>query len=166
MIVRSPTDFQYATPAAPAYPGVTNSNLTFGGVPEIGNLNSANLGYGPSVPKSTFSTYDRSPGLFSNLLSGLGFDMGTPAASGNAPTRPQARPQINTAAVDGTTGFISALQGQLGAILGNIGSSGDSPEAQMQAAGWGPEPEPQGLSMPVILAVLAVGGVIYYASKG
>ena len=99
------------------------------------------------------NTYDSSPGLFGQMFGG---------GDSNGSRQPTT---VNTAQVDGSTGFISSLGDRLGSILGAIGSTGDGPaQPQQVPVGYRGASTGGGLDGATILGVLAVAGVVYVLS--
>lgn len=150
-----------ATPSN--YTIVQPANLSFGGVAET-PITTTNLSYG-DASGTGFSSYDTSANLFTNLFSSFTGGGSGSSSTGSVGGGATVTPTVNTAAIDGATGFISNLQQQLGGILGSIGSTGDGPTMGPTQVAYQPAQD-KGLDLPVILAILAVGGVIYYATKG
>ncbi len=152
------------------------ATLSFGGVPEVTSPPvTANLSYNRPSPSTS---------IFSGFFTGNAADyvFGTPANSPatavdvnrqtaiytqNAETRRAGgniTNTITTALRDGASAYRDTLKDKLGDVLSNIGSSGDATVTQ---AAFGRDPEPQqGVLTPaVILAVLGVAGVIYFATQ-
>jgi hypothetical protein len=134
------------------FPVANNADLSFGGSPDAG-FSSVPLTFG-NGGGGQVNTYDTSPSLFGQMFGG-----GSQGGGGSRPTT------VNTAQVDGSTGFISGLSERLGGILGAIGSTGDGPATgqqvpvQYRGASTG-----GGLDGATILGVLAVAGVVYVLS--
>lgn len=154
--------------------------LTFGGAylpvsdPTLAIFKGGNT-FGPSVPKAT-----NSGGVLGGLSNFLGgFSMGTPVNNiqggrGNNPGGTfvqwgeavaagmvgQNTPQIKTAAVDGSTSWVSGLRESLGGILDFMGSTGDSSGQPVVTPVSYTE---EGTNWPLIVAALAAAGLAVYA---
>jgi len=131
------------------FPVANNADLSFGGSPD-NPFSTVPLTFG-NGGGGQVNTYETSPSLFGQMFGG--------GSQGGGAARPTT---VNTAQVDGSTGFISSLGDRLGGILGAIGSTGDGPAreqarpVQYRGASTG-----GGLDGATILGVLAVAGVVY-----
>lgn len=125
---------------------------TFGGdVPVLFDPNAAQkytFSGVPSVSSPGFGV--SSVGNFLQTMS-TGISGGT--ASGGGST-------VNTAQINGQTGFITSLSRSLDAVLGYMGSTGDGQQAQQVAY-----TQPSGPNWGVVLFIAAGVGLVYYASR-
>jgi hypothetical protein len=149
--------------------------LTFGGAAQTPDDTALKMFSGGGSFGSKIQPVQNSGGIvggLSNFLSTLSFgESAAPVYSGRG-ADPRAfggtfagtQAAVQTAQIDGTTGWVSGLRDSLGSVLAGMGSSGDNSGAQVATpvAYGGMTAE---TNWALILGALAVSGVALYAFK-
>jgi hypothetical protein len=151
--------FGSSAPVTPALP--TSTDLSFGSnAPSMGGTIGNIWGNVSDFVLGTPTASDPRP-VPQNVLDIYGQYADTMQAGG------MVTPVVSTAQVDGQTSYVNTLTGQVQSVLAAIGSAGDAVGGTTQAAYTqnGVAVDSKGLSVAVIAAVLAVGGLIYFASQ-